>query len=111
METLHSVTDRAKVARIAASIERDGWLDVPLVADGELLLTGVHRYAAWRQLDRPNYELPVIDIRDLFLGAGLDDYDAMLAAEMDGIEYEVALPFVLKRLPAPIREKFGIDIE
>ena len=36
----------AKLAEIVASLEADGWQGLPLLADGEQLLNGCHRYTA-----------------------------------------------------------------
>lgn len=107
METLHGVTDEAKVQRIAESIERDGWQGAPMVADGDLLLTGVHRYAAMRQLDREDVvERHTIEIRDI-----CPDYDAkvaeLMAEDFSGLE---AIQMVLEDMPEATRTEYGIDL-
>ena len=106
MQTLHEVTDEAKVAQIAESIECDGWQGADLVADGELLLTGVHRYAAMRQLDREQeLDRYITDIRDL-----IADYDEQIDSLMaDDWEWEEALEKVLDGMNAETREAYGID--
>ena len=82
METLHRVTDEAKVTRLAEAIEKNGWQGAPMVADGDLLLTGVHRYAALRQIDRIDL-METIDIRDI-----VEDYDAKMTELMEEDELE-----------------------
>mgnify|MGYP003149437823 CR=1 FL=1 len=107
METLHGVTNPAKVLKIVESIERDGWQGAPMVADGDLLLTGVHRYAALRMLDRAmEVEEHTIDIRNI-----CPDYDArvaeLIAEDFDGME---AIQITLEGLPVAIHNEYGIDL-
>lgn len=106
MDTLHKVTDQAKVDRIAKSIEENGWQGAPMVTDGELLLTGVHRYAALCQIDREALvDANTIDIRDICEG-----YDDQIAEWMeDGDEWYEALVRVLDELDADTQEQYGID--
>lgn len=92
MNPLHGVTDPAKVSYLAESIALHGWVGPPLVCDGENLLTGVHRYAAWRRLNRPDGELPTVDVADLFAAQGRD------------------WVYVLHTLPDAVIDAFGIDV-
>jgi len=107
MDTLHEVTDPAKAERIAESIELNGWQGAPMVSDGDLLITGVHRYAAMRMLDR-NMEVDqhTIDIREL-----VENYDEqiaeLMADDFTGVE---ALQIVLEDMPEATREEYGIDL-
>lgn len=108
MEMLHEVRDEAKLAELVASIERDGWQGAPLVADGEQLLTGTHRYAACKALGMADYEIPTIDVRDLFAEAGLD-FDATYA-ENDGGDWMQSMIWTLEALPQATRDEYGIDL-
>ena len=107
MQTLHDVRSLSKIEELTESMERNGWLGAPLVADGERLVTGAHRHWAWtRALGRGEYEIPVIDVRDVFAEAGLD-YDS-LAADAD--DWYVRLVEAVAQLPAEIAEKYGMDV-
>ena len=113
MEPLHEVTDQAKVNALAKAIERDGWQGAPLVADGDQLLTGVHRYAALRQLEWGMAQIDevTIDIRDIFAEADLDfeaEVDAVISQYSDPI---VAVIDTLRLLSHDVRERYGIDCE
>ncbi len=103
MIPLHAVADQAKVEGIAASLESNGWQGAPLVVDGENLLTGVHRYAAAQSLDWVDYEIPTIEISDIFAANGLD-WAQMMEEENGDLEY------VLRQLPQAVLDKYGIDI-
>lgn len=110
MEVLHEVRDEAKVAELAASIGRDGWQGAPLVADGEQLLTGTHRYAACKLVGLADDEIPTIDVRDLFAGAGMD-FDATWAEAEDIYgDWMQAMVCALETLPAATRDEYGIDL-
>ena len=109
MDTLHEVTDRAKVKRLAADIEANGWQGAPMVADGYLLITGVHRYAALRELD---LELEVdehtIDIRDL-----IEDYDAKIEelTTEDEMEWYEAVVAIIGDMDKGTAEQYGLDAD
>lgn len=103
METLHTVDNREKVEQIKANLERDGWVGAPLVVDGDQLLTGTHRYTAAKELDWVDYDIPMIEISDLFAEHGLD-WNAI----MDDEDYD--LVSALAYLPEDIRNEYGIDI-
>jgi len=109
MDTLHEVRDTAKVERIAKSIEENGWTGAPMVADGDLLITGVHRYAALRELDlEAELDEHTIDIRDL-----VEDYDAKIEAMMeeDGDEWYEALVRIISEMDKATAEQYGMDAD
>lgn len=109
MQPYHEPDDQAKVATLAASMERVGWIGAPLVAWGNAFLTGAHRVAAARSLDWTDAHIPTVAIEDVFAEAGLD-FDAVRVEEgCDGVD-SALLPYVLAALPASIREAYGIDI-
>ena len=112
MDTLHRVDDLDKARILAASMERDGWQGAPLVTDGNQLITGVHRYHAWTELcERPAFEIPTVDIRDVFAEADLD-YDTIMAEMIDsGLDWYIALVEAVRDLPADIANRYGIDVE
>lgn len=110
MDTLHEVRDTAKVTRIAKSIEENGWIGAPMVADGELLITGVHRYAALEELDMTmdaerDY---IIDIRNL-----IEDYDAKIEERMseDGDEWYEAMKAIVAELGVDTQTEYGLDAD
>ena len=109
MDTLHGVTDNEKVQRIAESIEANGWQGAPMVTDGELLITGVHRYAALRQIDRTDMLYDVtIPIQDI-----IEDYDAQIEERMEenGDEWYEAMKATVAGLDASTREYYGLDAD
>lgn len=108
MQTLHEVRDTEKVQRIAKSIKENGWVGAPMVADNDLLITGVHRYAALRELDLGHeVEDHTIDIRDL-----VEDYDAKIEEMMTEDEWEwyEALVRIIDELPQATQEQYGLDV-
>lgn len=111
MMTLHTVQDEAKVDQIANSLIRDGWVGAPLVAWDELLVTGVHRYAATQALDWSNYEIPMVELADLFAEQGLD-LDALVAEiDADGtLQPYAILCELVRELPDATLAEYGIDI-
>lgn len=110
METLHEVRDGGKMLVLAAHIKRDGWRGAALVADGEQLLTGSHRYPACKLIGMTDGEIPTIDVRDLFAGADLDfDTTWAEAEEIYGDWYQ-AMVYTLEALPATVRDEYGIDV-
>ena len=91
LEPPHRVTDAEKFERIRTSILTNGWKGPPLVAvergDGYQLLTGSHRYAALRSIEREagqpgaEFDLLVVDwIDGLDEACNPEDISAILAA-------------------------------
>jgi len=108
MDTLHEVRDGAKVIVLAAHIKRHGWQGAPLVVEGEQLLTGTHRYAACKLIEMPDYEIPTIEIADVFAEAGLDF--AAAYEENDYGDWYQSMTYTLGTLPETTRAAYGIDI-
>ena len=110
MITLHEVTDGEKVERIAASIEANGWQGAPLVKWGDVLITGVHRYAAAQELELRDSEIPSIELDEVFAEAGMD---IAVAHEEWGCPTYAEGMFVefIRELPETVREKYGIDLQ
>lgn len=98
---LHSVQDRNKLADLIASMERIGWKGVPLVADGDQLITGSHRYAA---AIATGINCEVVDIRDVY-----PEWDALHADFNYPVIGDYDYVCALEALPADIREMYGID--
>ena len=102
---LHGVHDKAKVDRLYRNMLANGWQGTPLVADREQLITGVHRLAAWEQIDTYG-EPPVIDIREI-----APDYDTQMADYMDcGLDWYEALVKIVDTMPQTVCEQYGLDI-
>ena len=108
MDTLHEVTDNEKVRKIAKSIGANGWVGAPMVTDGDLLITGVHRYAALRQIDCEDMLYDVtIPIQDI-----IEDYDAQIEERMDdGDEWYEAMKATVAGLDTSTREYYGLDAD
>jgi len=111
MRTLHEERDRAKTERIKKSMEKNGWQGVPLVRDGEQLLTGTHRYLAAQELGWGDSDIPMIDLETLYRDAGLDM--AELHSEHDSPTIDEWCEWVgfLSELPESVRDNYGIDVE
>lgn len=105
----HEPRDPQKVAALAASMERDGWVGPPVVVDGPQALTGSHRIAAWRSLGRPDYEIPTIQLSDLFAAAGLDMQECHEFWGRPTID-DCSFRQFIEELPRAIREQYGLDI-
>lgn len=103
MIAYHEVRDAEKLQSLIASMESNGWQGAPLVAIGDELITGSHRYAAWREVFDTDYGLPVVQLADIFEESGLD-----LDATMEEENYE--LVWVLEALSHEVREEYGIDV-
>lgn len=110
MEPLHEVRDKEKLERLVESLEEKGWEGVPLVIWPvyNQLLTGSHRYAAAKELEWADSEIPVIDIEEIFVEAGLD-FQKVLKKHGYPFYCESGFLKVLWTLPQPIRDKYGID--
>ena len=111
MDTLHEVTDKAKVTKLAQQIAQNGWQGAPMVADGDLLITGVHRYAALRELDMEAEAESgeyTIDIRDL-----VEDYDTKIEELMteDEMEWYEALIAIIGGMDKEVAEQYGLDAD
>lgn len=110
MIAYHEVRDEAKVAALAAAIERDGWQGSPLVVVDDInLITGCHRYAAVRSLGWEDAEIPTVELAEVFDGAGLDLETVMADEGCESID-DAAFVYVVNALPAEVRESYGIDL-
>lgn len=102
IETRHEVRDRAKVAAIAESLERDGWVGAPVVVyDSGVLtaVTGTHRLAA---CEIAGIQAPTITLAEIFAECGLD-----LAEIENDCDYDIAQ--IVNYLPADVAGRYGIE--
>jgi hypothetical protein len=102
MLPLNGVEDQSKLFEIATSLETNGWVGIELVAIGDELITGSHRYHAARSIGWSDSQIPVIQLEDLAPGLlashdypsiGSDDFIYMIES---GIKLDV-------------RSKYGIE--
>lgn len=109
----HESRDAAKIAALAASLETNGWLGMPLVTWGDCALTGAHRLAAVEVLerqDRASIAIPTIEIETLAEIAGTD-WDAICAeVACDGIDSPNLIEALDRALTQQQRDAYGIDI-
>lgn len=98
---VHEVRNEDKLESLKASMTENGWTGADLVADGDQLLTGSHRYAAWVGIGNDPEELPVIDIRDIFISG--TSWDELM--EDGGHDTEWAL----SRYPQGVQHRYGFD--
>ncbi len=97
----HGVIDVEKLNGLIGSMIGSGWVGSPLVADGDQLLTGSHRYVA---AEIAGVDVPVVDIREI-----VADWDALI--EETGYGYEVAVAHVCTySIGAAIKSDNGLDI-
>lgn len=106
----HEVRDHSKVARLMDAMEQHGWQGPPIVVDSEQALTGVHRIAAWRALGRPDFDIPTIELRDVFAEAGLDMDELHALWGHPTLDDPAFVQFV-NAIPKHIRAKYGLDIQ
>lgn len=97
----HEVRDQEKLAELIASMGVNGWQGAALVADGEQLITGTHRYAAAQALE---LEVPVVDIRDIY-----PEWEALHAEFGSPTADERDYTDALAELPEALRSEYGID--
>lgn len=98
----HNAEDQVKLTSIKESMLESGWIGCPLVADGEQLLTGAHRYQAAKEL---GLDIPVIDIRDIF-----KPYEALMEEEGNPDFSSRDFVYVIGKIPNDIKGVYGIDI-
>lgn len=101
-EPYHEVRDDEKFQALCRSLRTEGWKGAPLVADGEFLITGAHRYAACCAVEvRPE----VVDIRDI-----VPNWDAIMQDWDEPAWGEGMYAQATSDIPAEIRAAYGIDI-
>lgn len=114
MTPLHLPQDPEKVATLAASMERDGWVGAPLVAydlaerPDLRLLTGSHRYAAWTEvLGFSAMDIPVVDLGDIAAEVGVYP-DAADWCPDPSESREEAIAWIMHSIPQDLRAKYGL---
>lgn len=111
MLTYHPVVSWQKVSELTESMEENGWQGAPLVvADGEYLITGTHRYtAASRNLNWSDYQIPTIELAEVFAEDG-KDFEALHAEYGSPTIGETGMfEALLGELSYDICQKYGID--
>lgn len=105
----HEVRDHKKVAQLMDAMKLRGWQGPPIVVEGDQALTGVHRLAAWRALGFPDFDIPTIELHDVFTEAGLD-MDKLDALWGHPTIDDPAFVQLINEIPPHIRAKYGLDI-
>jgi len=101
-EPYHEVRDSVKFDALCEAIEQHGWQGAPLVADGECLLTGSHRYAACKAVEvKPE----VVDIRDIY-----PEWEEVIADWGNPTWGEGMYAQAVMSLPEGILEQYGIEM-
>jgi hypothetical protein len=110
----HEAGDMGKSDALMDSMAERGWDGPPIVADRELrdagqdrAYTGSHRIAAWFDAHDDYTPLPCVYIEDLCEALGIDWGALMEDAGGDSWEAATALCY---RLPADVREAYGLDV-
>jgi hypothetical protein len=110
--TLHEVTDRAKVVTLAHDMIANGWQGAPIVVDSENAFTGVHRIAAVAYAlreDGEEIETLYVEISDLCELYGID-WTTLLLDEHDGDTYAAAAE-LRYQLPREVVDYLGFDVD
>lgn len=86
----HEETDEERTEELAAEIEADGYLEEPIVVDGEhhVILDGHHRYGALRRLGCRRAPAYVVDYDDPSIRVTLWD-----GASVDAISKEQVIAY------------------
>jgi hypothetical protein len=104
-----NTTKKSVVLEIAKSLESDGWQGMPIVLFNGFLITGSHRVDALCQADLDyRFEVPTVDLNDVFEEAGLDLEETM-DDESSEEPWDSNFCFVLNALPVNVVEKYGIQ--
>jgi hypothetical protein len=113
-EPYHGVHDEDKLATLIGNMVLNGWQGAPVVADGDCLITGSHRWHAVKQIERM-YEadktdtevlLHVVDIRDIY-----PEFDDLMDEFDNPVVGEPMYAMAIDSLPADIRDAYGIDMQ
>jgi hypothetical protein len=101
----HEITDPAKAEALAADMEARGWQGAPVVVhrDYAQAITGVHRLAAAEQV---GIAVPGVDVEELLEACDLDLWET--CDELSG-NLEDALRVLIGKLPAEVRDAYGLD--
>ena len=97
----HGICDEGKLNDLIASMSANGWQGAPLVADGDQLVTGAHRWVAAREVE---INAPVVDIRDIY-----PEWDTLHAEYGSPTADERDYTEALMDLPQALRDAYGID--
>ena len=98
----HQVIDRDKLAELIVSMETNGWQGAPLVADGDQLITGAHRYVA---SIAAGIDAPVVDIRDIY-----PEWETLHADFGSPTSDDPDYVYAVLELPSDLIEAYGIDV-
>lgn len=111
MITYHEITDTKKLKELENSLNRNGWLGVPLVLinDNGELLTGTHRYTAAINIGWIDSEIPTILLEEVFLEDEKDFDAVMLDWDYPTSDSGVFVQMVQAELSDEIKSKYGID--
>lgn len=102
MLPLNGIEDLQKVTTIARSLLSSGWLGAELVAVGDELITGSHRFYAARSIGWSDSQIPVVQLDDLVPGLlELHDYP--------GIGTDDFVYMIETGVPLNLRVKYGIE--
>lgn len=100
--TWNGIEDQTKLQNLIDSMEADGWVGAPLVADNNQLLSGSHRYVA---AQTAGIDVEVIDIRDI-----VENWDEILGEYIYDFDYDVAVVYAMNDLANDIKAEYGLDI-
>jgi hypothetical protein len=109
----HSVLDEEKLAALIADMLENGWRGMPVVADGNCLITGSHRWHAVREIEKMHEAgktdtevlLHVVDIRDIYPG-----FDSHMDVWGNPTIGEPWYTTSIGYLPADVCDRYDIDM-
>lgn len=106
-DPLHSATDPAHVAAIAADMQTKGWVGAPVVILSEVqALTGAHRLAA--AIEAGYVPVPQVPVTDLCKAYDID-WDALRVEHDD--DWYAAAAALRDLLPADVVNYLGYDVD
>jgi hypothetical protein len=98
---IHDVDRPDDLAALTGAMQTSGWDGPPVVVHSGTGLTGVHRIHAARAA---GIQVPTVQAAELFAAAGVG-FDACI----DVYDLEPALEALYDRLPAEVREVYGMQ--
>ena len=100
--------DEDKVNEIASNLRHDGWVGAPLVTCMFHLVTGSHRFEALKSSVEHDFEVPTIELSEIFASESMD-LDEVMEEEDCTEPWGSGFVFVLDQLSVETREFYGIQ--
>lgn len=106
----HAVRYKDIFETLKKSLAENGWMGIPLVIEGNQLLTGSHRFFAARALGWNNNDIPTIDLADVFAEAAMDYYSLFKKHGKPMVGDNARWNTFTSDIPFEIRRKYGLKL-